>query len=291
MRGSCDTSVAVDQQTLAAVASCSGVGLHGGAAVAMRLLPGPADSGYVFARRGATSGEIRASASAVCSTRQATSLAGGGWRVSSVEHLLAALHGMGIDNARVELDGDEVPALDGSAAPFVSLIRAAGVAPQGVRREVFRIARRIELRDGDRRIAVEPAAHFGIDVAIDFAHPSIARQRYCAEHLDRERFERELSAARTFGFLRDAESLRAAGLARGASLENTLVLDDAGLVGDVALRFPDEFARHKALDLCGDLAVLGYRIAGRVCVERGGHALHHRLARAIDAARRDAALS
>ncbi len=262
----------MDQQTLGAVAWCSGTGLHGGVAVGLTLRPGPVGSGYVFARSGSSAGAMRASASAVCCTRLATTLTGGGWRVSSVEHVLAALYGMGIDNARVELDGDEVPALDGSAAPFVALIRAAGIAPQGARREVFQVARRIEIRDGARRIAVDPAPHFGIDVAIDFAHPSIAQQRYRADRLDPERFERELSTARTFGFLRDAESLRVAGLARGASLENTVVLDDAGLVGDGDLRFPDEFARHKAVDLCGDLAVLGYRIAGRVRVERGGHA-------------------
>jgi len=167
--------------------------------------------------------------------------------------------------------------MDGSSAPFVYLIRSAGVFRQRERRRTLRIRRPIEIRDGDRRIAIEPARDFRVSYAVDFDHPAIGRQELQLAPLDADRFDREISAARTFGFLRDVRALWGAGLARGGSLDNAVLLDEHRVVNPQGLRWPDEFVRHKILDLCGDLALLGVPLVGHVRVERGGHALHQRL--------------
>jgi len=272
----------VKQHTIAESVSCLGTGLHGGAPVHLTLRPAPVDSGVVFVRtdRG-RSVEIRAHPVAVRSTRLATTLGSGEATVRTVEHLLAALFGLGIDNLRVEVDGSELPIMDGSAAPFVYLLRSAGIRTQPAVRPALRLRRPLEVRDGGRRIRIEPARSFCVSYAVEFDHPLIGRQEYCLGSLDPEHFEREIAPARTFGFLREVDALWRSGFARGGSLDNTLVLDDAGVVNSDGLRWPDEFVRHKVLDLLGDLALLGLPIRGHVRVERGGHSLHQRLVAAI----------
>lgn len=270
------------QQTIAEKVSCTGIGLHSGAPVQLTLLPARADSGIVIVRndRG-RSVEIPARAASVSSTRFATTLGSGEDTVATVEHLLAALYGLGIDNARVVVEGPELPVMDGSAAPFVYLVRSAGIFAQRERRNVLRFRKPVEFRDGDRWIRVEPARDFRVEYAIDFQHPAIGRQEYVVEGNDTPRFEREIAGARTFGFLRDVRQLWDAGLAKGGSLENTVVLDDSGVINPDGLRWSDEFVRHKVLDLYGDLALLGLPIQGRVRVEQGGHSMHLGLVSAI----------
>ena len=270
------------QQTLAERVSCTGTGLHSGAPVRLDLSPARAGTGIVFVRSdGAHRVEIPARASGVRSTRFATTLGSGDASVATVEHLLAALYGLCIDNVRISVDGPEVPVMDGSAASFVYLIRSAGVRVQAAPREVLRVLEPIEIEECGRRIRIEPARGLRISYAVDFAHPAIGRQELEIDGLDARRFESEISSARTFGFLRDVRALWNAGLARGGSLDNTVLLDEASVVNPAGLRWPDEFVRHKVLDLVGDLALLGVSIDGHVKVECGGHALHHRLVAAM----------
>ena len=272
----------VRQQTIAETVSCTGTGLHSGAPVQLTLRPAPVDSGVVFARTDrAQPVEIRANPGSLQATRRATTLACGDATVGTVEHLFAALFGLGIDNLRAEVNGPELPIMDGSAAPFVYLLRSAGLRPQPGQRAELRIRRPIEVRDGKRSIRVEPARSFRVTYCVEFDHPAIGRQEFHIDASDPARFEREVSAARTFGFLREVRALRDAGLARGGSLDNTVVLDERGVLNRGGLRWPDEFVRHKVLDLFGDLALLGMPLRGHVRVERGGHSLHQQLVAAI----------
>jgi UDP-3-O-[3-hydroxymyristoyl] N-acetylglucosamine deacetylase len=266
------------QRTIAEKVGCTGVGLHSGATVELTLNPARAGSGIVFERTDlARPIEIAARPESVRSTAYATTLGRGDATVSTVEHLLAALYGMGIDNARVEVCGPEIPVMDGSAASFAYLIRQAGVFEQDEPRRVLRVRRPIELRDGAKRIRVEPARSLRVSYSVDFAHPAVGRQLLRDVEFVNGSFEDEVCRARTFGFLHEVEALWRSGLARGGSLENTVVLDDGGVMNPEGLRFPDEFVRHKTLDLIGDLALLGMPLAGHVIVERGGHSLHQRL--------------
>ena len=280
------------QRTIAEKVSCTGLGLHSGAPVQLTLHPARANAGIAFVRRdGARSIEIPALASSVRSTEHATTLARGCSVVSTVEHVLAALYAFGIDNARVEVDGPEVPVMDGSASSFVYLIRSAGIFVQQEPRSLLRIRRRVEVIDGDRRISIEPARCLRIDYAVQFDHPAIQRQQLSLARVEADDFERELSRARTFGFLDDVRRLWRAGLARGGSLDNTVVLDANQVINPGGLRWPDEFVRHKVLDLVGDLALLGLPIQGHVRVERGGHSLHLDLVRAILSTRKSWSLT
>ena len=266
------------QRTIAEKVTCTGVGLHTGAPVQLTLHPARADSGIVFSRTDCGDPvEIAARSSEVASTSLATTLGRGPATVGTVEHLLAALYGLGIDNTLVEVDGPELPVMDGSAAPFVYLIRSAGLFEQRVPRRVLNLRRPLEVVDGERRIRIEPARDFRISYAVDFDHPAIGRQELVTGPLSPERFEREIAAARTFGFLRDVKALWDAGFARGGSPGNTILLDEAKVVNEGGLRWSDEFVRHKILDLCGDLALLGVAVRGHVRVERGGHGLHQQL--------------
>jgi UDP-3-O-[3-hydroxymyristoyl] N-acetylglucosamine deacetylase len=270
------------QQTLAEKVSCTGFGLHTGAPVQLTLHPARANAGIQFVRRaGAHSVEIPARSAAVSSTLHATSLARDGVNVATVEHLLSALYALGIDNARIEVDGPEVPAMDGSAAHFVFLIGSAGILRQQMPRRVLSIRRALEVVDGERRVRVEPASELRVSYAVQFDHPAIGRQELVLPRIDREIFECELARARTFGFLEEVNELWRAGLARGGSLDNTVVLDHERVLNAGGLRWPDEFVRHKVVDLLGDLALLGLPIQGHVRVERGGHSLHQRLVRKI----------
>jgi len=269
------------QHTLAEKLSCDGKGLHSGASVGLTVRPSRENTGIVFIRSDLPEVEIPACPSSVSSIQRATTLARGRASVSTVEHLLAALYACCVDTARVEVEGPEVPVLDGSARHFVSQIGAAGLFEQRAPRSRLRVRRRVEVRDGNRYIAITPADGFGIRYAIDFDHPAIRRQELEIEDLGAQSFERELASARTFGFLDEVAALRAHGLGLGGDLDNTVVLDHEKVINPGGLRFADEFVRHKTLDLVGDLALLGIAIEGEVEVERGGHALHQRLVAAI----------
>jgi len=275
------------QQTIARPVACAGRGLHTGAAVRLRLRPAPAGAGLAFVREiDGRRIEIPARAECAATGARATTLARAGASVATVEHLLAACVGLGVDNLRAEVDGPELPACDGSAAAFVALLREAGLRAQATPRRVLRLARALEVREGGRWIRAEPHERLAVEYAIDYAHPAIGRQQVAFDGDDPERFARELAPARTFGFVAELPGLRAAELARGASLACAIAFDGLRVLNPEGLRFADEPVRHKALDLLGDLALLGRRLVARVRVERGGHALHRALVSALLATQR-----
>lgn len=265
------------QRTLRTSITCTGVGLHSGARVNLTLRPAPAGTGIVFVRTDVPRRvEIRAAASSVVDTRLATTLGAEDVRVGTVEHLMAALFGLGIDNCRVELDGPEVPIMDGSAGPFVYLVQSAGIELQRAPRRFLVIRRPVTVEEGDKRAALLPAPQFSIAFSIEFDHPLIEAQAFRMVFSDRF-FHREIARARTFGFLREVEQLKAMGLARGGSLENAVVIDEFNVVNEGGLRFPDEFVRHKVLDSLGDLAMIGMPVIGHLEAHKSGHMLNHRL--------------
>jgi UDP-3-O-[3-hydroxymyristoyl] N-acetylglucosamine deacetylase len=247
------------EQTIRAAVSCSGVGLHSGAPVSLRILPAPTGTGVVFRRTDLDGFEIEASGRNVARVSYATSLMKKGVLISTTEHLLSALIGVGIDNAIVELDNLELPILDGSSRPFVEMIQNAGVRRQRRARTYLRIVRDIELREGDKFIAVYPANTYSVSYSINFPHPLIGKQTF-GVHL-------------TIGFLHEADAMRQQGLIRGASTDNAIVLTKDQVVNP-PLRYQDEFVRHKVLDLIGDLALIGKQILGSVVADRAGHAMH-----------------
>ncbi len=272
----------IQQRTLAAKFGCTGLGIHTGSPVHMSVHPARVDTGLRFVRTdGVARHETLAHADSVTATSLATTLGDGPGSIATVEHLLATLYAFGVTNARVEVDGPELPVMDGSAGPFVHLLREVGVVEQVAAQPVLQVKRKIEIRDGQRVIRVEPAPKLALEVAIDFGHAAIGLQRLKVDRLEAAYFENEIARARTFGFLKEVEAMRAAGFARGGSLANAVVLDEAKVMNPGGLRYPDEFVRHKTLDLIGDLALLGFPLLARVSVERGGHALHHRLVRAL----------
>jgi len=253
--------------------SCAGIGLHSGAPVNLRILPAAAGTGIVFHRTDLDNFPIEASGRNVARVSYATSLMKKGVLISTTEHLLSAFIGMGIDNAIVELDNLELPILDGSAQPFVEMIQQAGIRRQRKARTYLRIVREIELRDGDKFIAVYPDDTYSVSYSINFPHPQIGKQTFRAP-LTNGNYLRKIAPARTFGFLHEADAMRQQGLIRGASLENAVVLDREKILNP-PLRFPeDEFVRHKVLDLIGDLALIGKQILGAVVADRAGHAMH-----------------
>ena len=271
-----------EEQTIAREFSLEGLGLHSGEPSRVTLRPAPVGHGVVFVRPGsAPPVRIPGRVEFVTSTRNATTLAAGGATVSTVEHLLAALWAGGIDDVEIEIEGPEVPVLDGSARPFAAALREVGGRSSGKSQRQWTVTREIEVDLGDGRIRAEPADRLALSYAVDYSHPAIGRQEIAFDAINSEIFESELAPARTFGFLSDVEALRAAGLARGGSLENTIVLDDRGVINPEGLRFPDEFVRHKVVDLLGDLSLLGGALRARVSVERGGHSLHRALVVAL----------
>jgi UDP-3-O-[3-hydroxymyristoyl] N-acetylglucosamine deacetylase len=251
---------------------CAGVGLHSGAPVHLRILPAPTGSGIVFHRVDLDGFEVEAVSRNVARVSYATSLMKKGVLISTTEHLLSAFIGTGIDNAIVELDNLELPILDGSAQPFVELIQQAGIRKQRRPRTYLRIRHGLEMREGDKFIAVYPADTYSVSYTIDFPHPLIGKETLTVE-LANGNYFREIAAARTFGSRQDEKTLRNMGLIRGASRENCVVLTRDG-VENPPLRFADEFVRHKVLDLIGDLALLGKQILGNVVADRAGHAMH-----------------
>jgi UDP-3-O-[3-hydroxymyristoyl] N-acetylglucosamine deacetylase len=263
----------IKQTTLAAPAETSGIGLHTAVTVHLRLLPAPPDTGYVFVRTDLGGFEIPATVESVAHCSYATTLMRTGVMLSTVEHLLAGLRGAGVDNAYIEVDNLELPIMDGSSEAFTEMIERAGVVEQPLGRRALLVRETVSVEQGARRIRIEPADTFEIDCMIDFSHPLIGQQRLSFE-MTNGAFGREISPARTFGFTEEIEALRRANLIRGGSLDNAIVLTPEGMLNETRLRFPDEFVRHKILDIVGDLALLGMPIMGRVRAERSGHILH-----------------
>jgi len=259
------------EQTIATPIEFTGVGLHSGAPVTMHLLPAPAGSGIVFRRTDLDNFEIPATGRNVAKVSYATSLMRQGVLISTTEHLLSALVGMGVDNVIVELDNLELPILDGSALPYVQAFLDAGIRTQRRRRETIRILHDLEVREGNKFIGVYPGSGYSIQYAIDFPAP-IGQQRAYVD-LAAETYGTTIAPARTFGYKTDEKKLRDMGLIRGAGPESAIILGPRGPENG-PLRFPDEYVRHKVLDLIGDLALAGRRIEGHVVAERAGHAMH-----------------
>jgi len=263
------------QKTLTRSVSFSGIGLHGGESVAVTIHPAAANHGLRFVRTDLPQQtQMRAHYTQVVDTRRATTLGEGPATLSTVEHLLAALRGLSVDNALIQVEGPEVPIMDGSADPFVETLVQAGFSSLPWPRAYLLVQRPVEVREGSQWMRVSPGQP-RISYSIDFPHPVIRRQRFTVA-LTAESFRREIAPARTFGFLKEVQFLQANGLALGGSLDNALVLDDEGVMNPEGLRFPEEFVRHKILDAVGDLALLGLPILGRLEVAQGSHALHHR---------------
>jgi UDP-3-O-[3-hydroxymyristoyl] N-acetylglucosamine deacetylase len=263
----------VKQTTLAAPVEASGIGLHTAVPVHVRLLPAPPDTGYVFIRTDLGGFEIPASVEWVAHCSYATTLMRTGVMLSTVEHLLAALRGGGLDNVYIEVDNLEIPIMDGSAEAFTDMIEHAGVVEQPLARKALLVREKVSIEQGDRRIEIEPAPSYEIDCRIDFRHPLIGVQHFRV-NVTNGTFGREIAAARTFGFTEEIEALRRANLIRGGSLDNAIVLTSDGMLNETSLRFADEFVRHKILDIIGDLALLGMPIMGRVTAHKSGHVLH-----------------
>ncbi len=259
------------EQTIEAPLEFSGIGLHSGAPVRMRLLPAPAGSGIVFRRTDLDNFEIPAIGRNVAKVSYATSLMRQGVLISTTEHLLSALIGMGIDNVIVELDNLELPILDGSALAYVQAFLSVGIRLQRRRREYLRILRPVEVREGEKFIGVYPGEGYSIAYEIDFPAP-IGRDSFCVD-LETETYGAEIAPARTFGYKADERKLRDMGLIRGAGPESAIIVTATGIENG-PLRFTNEFVRHKVLDLIGDLALAGRRIQGRVVAVRAGHAMH-----------------
>jgi UDP-3-O-[3-hydroxymyristoyl] N-acetylglucosamine deacetylase len=270
-------SLARQQTTVMRSATVRGVGLHTGAEVSVTLAPAPPFCGYVFRRADLGGFDVTASPGNVARVAYATTLMRQGVMISTVEHLLAALVGMGVDNCYIEIDGMEVPILDGSAEGWVDLVESAGIVSLEAHRQYLRIVRPVEVVEANRSIRIEPHPHYRITCRIDFDHPVVGEQELSVSLTDGA-FASQLAAARTFGFVHEVEQLRAAGLIRGGSTENAIVLTPAGgMLNEVALRWPDEFVRHKMIDIVGDLALFGMPVLGHVIADRAGHALHTQL--------------
>jgi UDP-3-O-[3-hydroxymyristoyl] N-acetylglucosamine deacetylase len=251
---------------------CSGVGLHSGAPVSVRILPASPGTGIVFRRIDLDGFEIEAVSRNVARVSYATSLMKKGVLISTTEHLLSAFVGLGVDNATVELDNLELPILDGSALPFVELIQKAGLRKQRRPRKYLKILREVEMREGNKFISVYPADTYSVSYSINFPHPLIGKETLQVE-LSNGSYLKHIAGARTFGSREDEKTMRNMGLIRGASRENCIVLTRDGIENG-PLRYTDEFVRHKVLDLVGDLALLGKPILGRIVADRAGHAMH-----------------
>jgi len=263
----------IKQTTIGSAVETDGIGLHTGVPVHVRLVPAPPDTGYVFRRTDLGGFEIPATVESVAHCGYATTLMRTGVMLSTVEHLLSALRGLGVDNVFIEVDNLEIPILDGSAEVFAEMIEQARIVEQPLARRALLVRTKVSFEQGNRRISVEPADVYEIDCLIDFPHPMIGRQRFSIQ-LNDGAFGREIAAARTFGFTEEIEELRRANLIRGGSLDNAIVLTPDGMLNQTGLRFKDEFVRHKILDIVGDLALLGMPILGCVRAERSGHIMH-----------------
>lgn len=271
------------QRTLKAAVRTTGVGLHTGARVELALRPAAIDSGIVFHRTDlAGAPKVKGLAGNVGDTRLSSSLKGNGASVSTVEHLMSALAGLGIDNLDVDVAGPELPIMDGSAGPFVFLLQSAGVVEQNAPKKYLRVRKTVEMRDGDKWARFEPFAGFKLDFAIDFPHPVFGSEnRHVVIDFAEHSYVREIARARTFGFMQDVEAMREAGLGLGGSLQTVIVLDETKVLNAEGLRFDNEFVRHKVLDAIGDLYLLGHPLIGQYTAFKMGHSLNNRVARAL----------
>jgi UDP-3-O-[3-hydroxymyristoyl] N-acetylglucosamine deacetylase len=270
------------QRTLKGTIKATGVGLHTGKKVTMTLRPAQPDQGIVFRRLDLPQPvDIRAAARAVTDTRLCSAVEGGGAKVATVEHLMSALAGLGIDNLYVDLTGPEVPIMDGSAGPFVYLLQSAGIAEQRAPKRFLRIRQPVEVRDGDKWARFEPYDGFRVSFSIVFDHPVFERasQSLTIDFAETS-YTKEVARARTFGFVQDVEALRDAGLALGGSLDNAVVLDEYRVLNTDGLRYADEFVKHKVLDAIGDLYLIGHPVVGAFSAHKSGHALNNQLLRA-----------
>ena len=273
----------IKQRTLRNVIKASGVGLHSGEKVYLTLRPAPIDTGIVFRRVDLEPPvDIPAYAENVGETTLSTTLECAGARVDTVEHLLSAMAGLGVDNAYVEVSAAEVPIMDGSAGPFVFLLQSAGVIEQEAPKKFIRILRKVTVRDGDRVATFEPHDGFRISFRIDFDHPAFAdSKQFTSLEFTSSTFVKEISRARTFGFMRDFEYLRANNLAQGANFNNAIAMDDFRILNEDGLRYDDEFVKHKILDAVGDLYLLGHSLIGHFVAEKSGHGLNNQLLRLL----------
>ena len=273
----------VGQRTLRNSIRASGVGLHTGQKVLMTVRPGAVDSGIIFRRTDlAVPAQVRARAENVGETTLGTSLIDGAARISTVEHLLSACAGLGIDNAMVEVNAPEVPIMDGSAGPFVFLLQSAGVEEQSTPKRFVRIKQSVRVADGDKWAQFDPFEGFKVNFEIEFDHPVFKRRLQRATmDFSTTTFLKEISRARTFGFMRDLETLRSHNLALGGTLDNAIVLDDTSVMNEDGLRYEDEFVKHKILDAIGDLYLLGHSLIGEFSGHKSGHGLNNRLLRAL----------
>ncbi len=265
------------QKTLKQSLTLRGIGLHSGKSVEMTILPALANSGITFERTDLPGRpEISAKTENIFSSRLCTVLRENSVSVRTVEHLLSALYGLGVDNARVQLNSEELPILDGSARPYVLALQEAGLRNLPAGRTFFRVRKSLEVRDGARFIKVKPFNGLRIHCTVDFDHPLVNNQSFQFS-FNSAGFAKDIAPARTFGFLKDVKALRKAGMARGGNLENAIVVDRFAILNPGGLRFADEFVRHKILDIYGDLALLGHPLFGEIHAKRSGHELHHRL--------------
>jgi len=273
----------IKQRTLKNIIRATGVGLHTGEKVYLTLRPAAANTGIVFRRTDLVSPvEIQADPYAVGDTRLSSCLDKGGVRVSTVEHLMSAFAGLGVDNAYVDVTAPEVPIMDGSAGPFVFLLQSAGIEEQNAAKKFIRILQTVEAKDGDKWVRFEPHNGFKLDLSIDFDHPVFdrARQSVCVD-FSTTSYVKEVSRARTFGFMQDVESMRSQGLALGGSLENAIVMDEYRVLNSDGLRYDDEFVKHKVLDAIGDLYLLGHPLIGAFIGYKSGHAINNLLLRRL----------
>ncbi len=265
------------QRTLKDAISSTGIGLHSGHKVHLKIKPALPNSGIIFVRTDLPKRpQIKAHIQNVISSNLATTLGQNGVSIGTVEHLLAALGGLGVDNALVEVNGPELPIMDGSAAPFLFLLKSVGLKAQFEPKKVVIIEKSLRIKEDDRWIYLTPASTLSITSTIAFNHPLLQKQSY-AFNFSTKSFEKEISRARTFGFLKDVEQLWANGLALGGSLDNAVVIDDFRVINEEGLRYKDEFVRHKILDLIGDLMLLGYPLVAKIKAYKAGHALNHKL--------------
>jgi len=273
----------IKQRTLKNMIRATGVGLHTGAKVYMTLRPAAANTGIVFRRTDLDPPvEIKGEPYAVGDTRLSSCLERNGVRISTVEHLMSALAGLGIDNAYVDLTAAEVPIMDGSAGPFVFLLQSAGIEEQNARKKFIRIQKPVEVRDGDKWVRFEPHNGFKLTMSIDFAHPVFDKTpQSVTVDFSTTSYVKEVSRARTFGFMQDVETMRSQGLALGGSLDNAIVMDEYRVLNTDGLRYEDEFVKHKVLDAIGDLYLLGHPLIGAFSGHKTGHALNNRLLRRL----------
>jgi len=273
----------VKQRTLKSSVSVTGVGLHSGEKVTLGLRPAPVNTGIVFRRVDVKPvEEIIARADLVHDTRLSTCMEQGGVRIATIEHLMSALAGLGVDNAFVDLDSAEVPIMDGSAGTFVFLLQSAGIVEQSAAKKFIRIKKPVEVKQGDKWVRFEPHDGYKLTFTINFSHPVFASTRqHITIDLGEESYVRDISRARTFGFTQDVEYMRAQGLALGGSLDNAIVMDDYRVLNADGLRFEDEFVKHKVLDAIGDLYLLGHPLIGAFSGYKSGHALNNALLREL----------